>query len=907
MSLRLKLALFFVALSTITFSARDMIIDATLLRKFDALERQSVIDDIGRIEHAHNTELNRSQTMLKDWAQWTETYRFAGGEGAPARYIEENMMDATFISSGLNLIAIADMEGKILFAKAFDTDSNEEIPVPEELVTLAARGKILAPGEKSGRNGIVTLGGRPALVFTWSILTSEAEGPMRGTLIMARFVDESLARSYSGIVRLPIRLFFSGDPDLPGELISAGRADPLSFPSHIELLDFDRTRCVMMFPDVNGDPAFFLEFVRPSAIKIQGRKAIAAFRLYTMIGVIILIVILLEIIHRQVTARILRLSKSFGEISRDADFSARVRQEGRDEIGALSTGINRTLEALEKKHIEAAREALHRRDAEQAAADQRDSLDAINKFLIESMICDDVNKLALFFLDEMLKLTGSEFGFVVLDNPEIGFDIAAAGSSNDGSGPFEIMLFRNTLEDFEYGEIVKLAKENRDIVAMNAPLEISFEGAKDGMSRRIHSCVCVPVLNDRQIVRAFFLADKPGGYEAEDIETIERISMVFMGVLMRKRAEIRMVESESRFRTLVSNLSDAIMTLDLPEWKFSSCNQAAIKMFGADSDADLIGMSPVNLSPPKQKDGSDTILKASSMVEIALEKGFHYFDWTHCRLDGKEFDASVGLSRMEFRGKPTVLATIRDITEQKRADEALRAVAESGAGSKTNMFEFLAKQLAYTLMKRGAVIVIFDQERTEKATSIAVWIDGEFREGIAFEAGGTLFADVLHFRAILKQDGAGRLLPRFAAMDGWVNPSFWGAPLFDTKGSVIGVIAVIDDKSMTERPQTISLLKSFAVRASSELVRIKTEKKYETLFESMSEGLVVCDILLDNEGRPYDFHFSAANSSFLRLSKGWPERIIGKTASAVIHDSDRHLIDVFKLAALTRRPERFEL
>jgi len=599
MSLQLKLALLFVALSVITFTARDKIIDATLIRKFDALERQSVIDDIARIEHAHKLELDGKRTMLKDWAQWDETYRFAGGENNPARYIEENMMDATFISSGLNLIATADTEGKILYAKAFDTDRNKELPVPEELVALAASGSILAPGEKSGRDGVVTLGGRPALIFTWSILTSEAEGPMRGTLIMARFVDESLARAYSGIVGLPIRLLFPGDPDLPGEMIGAGRADPASFPSHTELLDFDRTRCVMMFPDVNGYPAFYLEFVRPSAIKIQGRRSLAAFRLYTMIGAIILIVILLEIIRRQVTTRIRRLSKSFGALAREADFTARVRQEGRDEIGLLSLNINRTLEALEDKHKQASDEALRRKAAEESVAGQRDSLDAINKFLIESMICDDAKKLALFFVNEMRKLTRSEFGFAVLDNPEIGFDIAVSGLSEDGSDRFEMILYRSALDDFEYGEVVRLARDGRDIVAKNEPFDPSGEFEEDGIARRVSSYVCIPSLNERQSVRAVFFADKPGGYEAEDIATIDRLFMVFVGVLMRKRAEIRMVESESRYRTLVSNLSDAILTLDLPEWKFSTCNQSALKIFGAVSENDLLGMSPVNLSPPK--------------------------------------------------------------------------------------------------------------------------------------------------------------------------------------------------------------------------------------------------------------------------------------------------------------------
>jgi len=295
------------------------------------------------------------------------------------------------------------------------------------------------------------------------------------------------------------------------------------------------------------------------------------------------------------------------------------------------------------------------------------------------------------------------------------------------------------------------------------------------------------------------------------------------------------------------------------------------------------------------------------MVEIAIEKGFHYFDWTHCRMDGKEFEASVALSRVEFRGKPTVLVTIRDVTEQKRADEALRAVAESGTGPKSDIFEFLAKQLALTLMKRGAIIAAVEKDNHGKATAIAVWLDGELRESFSFDIEGTVFADVFHFRAIIRQDAEDRLLPRFPEIDGWTNASFWGAPIFDRQGKAIGVIAVIDDKPMTERPQTIPLLKSFAVRASSEMVRIKTEKKYQALFEGMSEGLVVCEILFDDEGQPADFHFSSINPSFERISGVKSEKIIGKTASAAIHDSDRHLIELFKTAAMTRRPENFEI
>ncbi len=58
-------------------------------------------------------------------------------------------------------------------------------------------------------------------------------------------------------------------------------------------------------------------------------------------------------------------------------------------------------------------------------------------------------------------------------------------------------------------------------------------------------------------------------------------------------------------------------------------------------------------------------------------KGHRFFEWTHKRLDGEEFPANVLLSRVEQAGKVFILATVRDITDQKRAEEALKAKTAS--------------------------------------------------------------------------------------------------------------------------------------------------------------------------------------------------------------------------------------
>ena len=57
------------------------------------------------------------------------------------------------------------------------------------------------------------------------------------------------------------------------------------------------------------------------------------------------------------------------------------------------------------------------------------------------------------------------------------------------------------------------------------------------------------------------------------------------------------------------------------------------------------------------------------MIETAMCEGSHFFEWSHKRLGGQDFPATVLLTRMELAGQALLQATVRDITLQKRAEE----------------------------------------------------------------------------------------------------------------------------------------------------------------------------------------------------------------------------------------------
>jgi len=144
----------------------------------------------------------------------------------------------------------------------------------------------------------------------------------------------------------------------------------------------------------------------------------------------------------------------------------------------------------------------------------------------------------------------------------------------------------------------------------------------------------------------------------------------------RRNSEEAVRASEERFRVLFESSRDAMMTLEPPSWAWTSGNAATVDMFRARNEEEFITYRPADLSPERQPDGRASADKAKEMIETAMREGSHFFEWAHTRVDGEEFPATVLLTRMEYAGKVILQATVRDITEQKRAERDLRRAME---------------------------------------------------------------------------------------------------------------------------------------------------------------------------------------------------------------------------------------
>jgi diguanylate cyclase (GGDEF)-like protein/PAS domain S-box-containing protein len=131
----------------------------------------------------------------------------------------------------------------------------------------------------------------------------------------------------------------------------------------------------------------------------------------------------------------------------------------------------------------------------------------------------------------------------------------------------------------------------------------------------------------------------------------------------RKRSE----EMQHKYRVLFEDSADANWLMDAKG--FLNCNSAALRMFGYSAAAEM--RHPSDISPLNQPDGTSSRVAAEEKIAAAFRNGTERFEWLHQRKNGNIFPAEVCLTALTLSGRPTLLATVRDITERKQAEEAL--------------------------------------------------------------------------------------------------------------------------------------------------------------------------------------------------------------------------------------------
>lgn len=133
-------------------------------------------------------------------------------------------------------------------------------------------------------------------------------------------------------------------------------------------------------------------------------------------------------------------------------------------------------------------------------------------------------------------------------------------------------------------------------------------------------------------------------------------------------------KTEHKYQRLFENANDGIFMM-LGE-QFVECNEQVLNIYGCSAKDEILGKTPIDFSPEHQPDGEKSSTKARRKINKALDGQPQVFEWKHIQKDGTLIDTEVSLNRLELGDDIYVQAIVRDLTEQKKAQEQLRRSEE---------------------------------------------------------------------------------------------------------------------------------------------------------------------------------------------------------------------------------------
>ncbi|MGC3957354.1 MAG: PAS domain S-box protein [Verrucomicrobiota bacterium] len=137
-------------------------------------------------------------------------------------------------------------------------------------------------------------------------------------------------------------------------------------------------------------------------------------------------------------------------------------------------------------------------------------------------------------------------------------------------------------------------------------------------------------------------------------------------------AESEFSDTAGMFRLLFERSADAMTLQDPLTGVFLDVNAASVRITGAPNKAALLGSNPSIISPEYQPDGVRSADKVKEVIQIAIAKGSHRFEWVINRFDGTQLPVEIVLTLIRGGEQPLLLSVSRDITERKRTENELR-------------------------------------------------------------------------------------------------------------------------------------------------------------------------------------------------------------------------------------------
>ena len=333
--------------------------------------------------------------------------------------------------------------------------------------------------------------------------------------------------------------------------------------------------------------------------------------------------------------------------------------------------------------------------------------------------------------------------------------------------------------------------------------------------------ILAPVFAKSEVIGVMYVAGSV--LRIEDVPAIAAFATHLSIALENARLFQAVQTAESQYRRLFESANDGIFLFDRKTRKLLSANPKMLALLGMRAE-ELGSIRPSRWASPQ------IYQLYQEHFDIAFEQGNHVFEVPFVTRDGKERHWQISTTVVELNGQPVLNGLVRDITEAKWAEAALRQREEQ--------FRILAANVPgtiYLCKNEPDFPLLYLNDGIEDLT-------GYPKE--KFIAGDLMFSGLIHpedraeanevqTEEQLASGEAFRVIYRVQHKSGqWRWAEDVGAGVFDNKGNLLFLEGVISD--ITERVRADMLQKTVYRIAAVAHTDISLEELYRSIHDALA-------------------------------------------------------------------------
>ncbi len=322
----------FLFLSLLYFIIRPFLLDDSI-----KLDHSVTLENLERINNHFYSEMEYLNSLNRDWAVWDDTYLFMSKEYRS--YPDVNLNDDTFENNYINFIVYINKQNKMIYQKGYDLQHHKPVVLDPNFYQVFL--SILEQGEEINNSLLILTDYGLTITSLQSIYKSNGEGPIAGTLIMGKFINESYIADIGKELSLPISLSRTNNNSLPSLF-------------KVDIISNLKLSGSLFLQDYLGKEAFKISFISDRKFYLQKISSMKVLYAYLLITSVIFVILTIVLLNRFVLSRVRLLSSQLTLIQDNKDIKSRIKISNghKDEITNLENSINRALSALEDKHNE---------------------------------------------------------------------------------------------------------------------------------------------------------------------------------------------------------------------------------------------------------------------------------------------------------------------------------------------------------------------------------------------------------------------------------------------------------------------------------------------------------------------------------------------------------------------------